>query len=167
MKFNKVLTAALLLAGSALYAQTVEVSGAWVRATVPGQMGTGAFMSLTAREGARLVGVSSPVAGVAEVHEMKMEGDIMKMRALPALELPAGQAVQLKPGGYHLMLMDLKQPLPKGGTVPLTLRFQDAKGLESKLEIKVPVSAVAPAAMAGKPPAQTDGKAEDHGAHKH
>jgi copper(I)-binding protein len=86
---------------------------------------------------------------------------------LPALELPAGQAVQLKPGGYHLMLMDLKQPLPKGATVPLTLRFQDAKGLESKLEIKVPVSAVAPAAMAGKPTAQTDGKAEDHGAHKH
>ena len=155
----KLVTAALLLASSALYAQTVEVKGAWVRATVPGQQGTGAFMRITAKDGAKLVGVSSPVAGVAEVHEMKMEGDIMKMRALPALDLPAGQAVQLKPGGYHLMLMDLKQPLPKGSTVPLTLRLLDAQGVETRQEVSVPVSTVAPAAMAGK--------AADHGAHKH
>lgn len=163
----KVLTAALLLASGTLYAQGVEVSGAWVRSTVPGQMGTGAFMSLTARDGARLVGVSSPVAGVAEVHEMKMEGDVMKMRAMPVLELPAGQTVQLKPGGYHLMLMDLKQPLRKGDMVPLTLRFQDAKGLPGKLELSVPVSTVAPSAMAGNTPAQADdGTAGRHGEHK-
>ena len=155
----KLLTTALLLACSALHAQTVEVTGAWVRATVPGQMGTGAFMNLTAKDGARLVGVSTPVAGVAEVHEMKMDGDIMKMRALPVLELPAGQAVQLKPGGYHLMLMDLKQPLPKGSTVPLTLRLQDAQGVESRLEVSVPVSTAAPGAIAGN--------AASHGAHKH
>ncbi|WP_426144637.1 copper chaperone PCu(A)C [Polaromonas sp. DSR2-3-2] len=155
----KVLTATMLLACSALHAQTVEVSDAWVRATVQGQKGTGAFMSITAKDGAKLVGVSSPVAGVAEVHEMKMEGDIMKMRALPALDLPAGQVVQLKPGGYHLMLMDLKQPLPKGSTVPLTLRLQDAQGVESRLEVSVPVSMAAPAAMAGN--------AADHGARKH
>ena len=155
----KVLTATMLLACSALHAQTVEVSDAWVRATVQGQKGTGAFMSITAKDGAKLVGVSSPVAGVAEVHEMKMEGDIMTMRALPALDLPAGQVVQLKPGGYHLMLMDLKQPLPKGSTVPLTLRLQDAQGVESRLEVSVPVSMAAPAAMAGN--------AADHGARKH
>ena len=155
----KVLTATMLLACGALHAQTVEVSDAWVRATVQGQKGTGAFMSITAKDGAKLVGVSSPVAGVAEVHEMKMEGDIMKMRALPALDLPAGQVVQLKPGGYHLMLMDLKQPLPKGSTVPLTLRLQDAQGVESRLEVSVPVSMAAPAAMAGN--------AADHGARKH
>lgn len=155
----KLLTTALLLACSALHAQTVEVTGAWVRATVPGQMGTGAFMNLTAKDGARLVGVSTPVAGVAEVHEMKMDGDIMKMRALPVLDLPAGQAVQLKPGGYHLMLMDLKQPLPKGSTVPLTLRLQDAQGVESRLEVSVPVSTAAPGAIAGN--------AASHGAHKH
>jgi copper(I)-binding protein len=71
-------------------------------------------MSITAKDGARLVGASSPVAGVAEVHEMKMDGDVMKMRAVEGgLELPAGKTVELKPGGYHVMLMDLKAPLPK------------------------------------------------------
>jgi len=154
----KVLTATLLLASSALHAQNVEVSNAWVRSTVQGQKGTGAFMNITAKDGAKLVGVSSPVAGVAEVHEMKMEGDIMKMRALPALDLPAGQTVQLKPGGYHLMLMDLKQPLSKGSTVPLTLRLQDAQGIETRLEVSVPVNTAPPAAMAGN--------AADHSAHK-
>ena len=155
----KVLTATLLLASSALHAQNVEVSNAWVRSTVQGQKGTGAFMNITAKDGAKLVGVSSPVAGVAEVHEMKMEGDIMKMRALPVLDLPAGQTVQLKPGGYHLMLMDLKQPLSKGSTVPLTLRLQDAQGIETRLEVSVPVNTAPPAAMAGN--------AADHSAHKH
>ncbi|OGA96722.1 MAG: hypothetical protein A3E79_02875 [Burkholderiales bacterium RIFCSPHIGHO2_12_FULL_61_11] len=142
----KLLTASLLLACSAVQAQTIDVKDAWVRATVPGQQGTGAFMSLTAKDGARLVGVSTPVAGVAEVHEMKMEGDVMKMRAVPSLDLPAGQTVQLKPGGYHVMLMDLKKTLPKGNIVPLTLRFKDARGAESKVELNVPVSIVAPGA---------------------
>ena len=155
----KVLTATLLLASSALHAQNVEVSNAWVRSTVQGQKGTGAFMNITAKDGAKLVGVSSPVAGVAEVHEMKMEGDIMKMRALPVLDLPAGQTVQFKPGSYHLMLMDLKQPLSKGSTVPLTLRLQDAQGIETRLEVSVPVNTAPPAAMAGN--------AADHSAHKH
>jgi copper(I)-binding protein len=107
---------------------------------VPGQKATGAFMKLTAKDGAKLVGASSPAAGVTEVHEMKMEGDVMKMRAIPGLDLPAGKAVELKPGGYHVMLMDLKAPLAKDTTVvPLTLTFKDAKGAESKLELKVPV----------------------------
>jgi copper(I)-binding protein len=137
---------AALAAGSA-FAQTaaVKVEGAWARASVPGQKGTGAFMKLTAKDGARLVGASSPVAGVTEVHEMKMEGDVMKMRAVPALELPAGKPVELKPGGYHVMLLDLKAPLAKDTVVPITLVFKDSKGAESKLELKVPVSATAPA----------------------
>ena len=118
-------------------------------------------MRLTAKEGARLVGVSSPVAGVAEVHEMKMDGDVMKMRAVPMLELPAGKSVQFKPGGYHVMLMDLKQPLPNGSTVPLTLVFKDEKGVESRMDLKLPVASVAPAA------ASVAGKAAgmEHGAH--
>ena len=107
-------------------------------------------MSITAKDGARLVGASSPVAGVVEVHEMKMEGDIMRMRAVPVLDLPAGQTVQLKPGGYHVMMMDLKQPLAKDSKVPLTLRFKDDKGSESKLELMVPVSTAAPFAGAGQ-----------------
>lgn len=127
----------------------VKVEGAWARATVQGQKGTGAFMSLTSKEATQLVGVTSPVAGVAEVHEMKMEGDVMKMRALPLLELPAGKKVDLKPGGYHVMLMDLKAPLAKDSTVPVTLLFKDAKGVESKLELKLPVATAAPGASAG------------------
>ena len=122
----------------------ISIKDAWVRTTVPGQKGTGAFMKITAKEGTRLVGASTPVAGVAEVHEMKMDGDVMKMRAVPVLELPAGKTVELKPGGYHVMLMDLKAALPKDSTVPLTLLFKDAKGVESKMELKLPVSAVAP-----------------------
>lgn len=125
-------------------APAVEVSQAWVRATGPGQMATGGFMRITARSALRLISISTPAAGVAEIHEMKMEGDIMKMRAVTSLELPAGTTVELKPGGYHLMLMDLKQTFAKGGTVPMTLRFRDAKGAESRLELKVPVAAVAP-----------------------
>lgn len=163
----KLLGALLALACGTLYAQTVEVKDAWVRATVSGQKGTGAFMSITAKDGAKLVGASSPVAGVAQVHEMKMEGDIMKMRAMPSLDLPAGQTVQLKPGGYHVMMMDLKQTLPKGSTVPLTLRFKDAKGAESKVELKVPVSTVAPGAASGAAAGKTDDMAAQHGARMH
>ena len=129
--------------------QAVQVKDAWVRPTVAGQKSSGAYMKLTAKATQRLVGISTPVAGVAEVHEMKMEGDVMKMRALPALDLPAGKTVELKSGGYHVMLMDLKQPLAAGGTVPLTLLFKDAKGVESKVTLNAPVAASAPSAPAG------------------
>ena len=140
-------------------AQNVEVQNAWARATVQGQKASGAFVTLTAQTPGRLVSVSSPVAGVAEVHEMKMEGDVMKMRALAnGLELPAGKPVELKPGGYHVMLMDLKLPLQKDTTIPVTLVFKDAKGVETKKELKLPVSQTAPAGAAAAPA---------HGAHKH
>ena len=90
--------------------------------------------------------MASPVAGVAEVHEIKMDGDVMKMRALAdGLDLPAGKAVELKPGGYHVMLMDLKTPLKKDTTIPVTLLFKDAKGVQTKLELKLPVSQIPPA----------------------
>jgi copper(I)-binding protein len=121
------------------------VDGAWARVSVQGQKATGAFMKLTSRDSTRLVSASTPVAGLAEVHEMKLDGDIMRMRAVQGgLELPAGQAVELKPGGYHVMLLDLKAPLAKDTVVPLTLVFRDAKGVESRLEVKVPVATTAP-----------------------
>jgi copper(I)-binding protein len=147
MKISTITASALLAASlfSAALAQSVDVKDAWARATVQGQKASGAFMKLNAKTGARLVGVSSPVAGVSEVHEMKMVGEVMQMRAVPGgLELPAGKAVELKPGGYHIMLMDLKLPLQKDTTIPLTLVFRDAQGVESKSEIKVPVSMAAP-----------------------
>ena len=160
--FLAVITTFTSLAFAQAPSAMVEVKDAWVRSTVPGQKGTGAFMKITAKDGVRLVGVSSPAAGVGEVHEMKMEGDIMKMRALSSLDLPAGKAIELKPGGYHIMLMDLKQPMVKDSKVPLTLLFKDAKGVESKLELIVPVSSVAPGVSGS-------GAASGHGAsaHKH
>ena len=136
-------------AGQAQPLQPVQVEGAWARATVAGQKSTGAFMRITAMSATRLVGVSSPVAGIAEVHEMKMNGSVMTMREAPVIDLPAGKAVDFKSGGYHIMLMDLKQPLLPGNTVPLTLKFRDAGGLESKFEIVAPVAKVAPVAAAG------------------
>lgn len=156
----KALALMLALACGTLYAQTVAVKDAWVRTTVPGQKASGAFMKITAKEGVRLVAVSTPAAAVAEVHEMKMDGDIMTMRALPGgLDLPAGKTVELKPGGYHLMLMDLKAALPRGSSIALTLVFRDGKGAQSKVTLKVPVATVAPG---GRSDARTDMDAHKH-----
>lgn len=139
--------AACLLAAP-VWAQSVAASGAWVRGTVAGQGATGAFLELKAREPATLVGVASPVAKVVEVHEMVMEKDVMKMRAIPRLDLPAGKAVELKPGGYHIMLMGLSKPLKKGDTVPLTLKLEGRDKKLSTLEVKAEVRELtAPPAM--------------------
>jgi periplasmic copper chaperone A len=138
----RTLTVALLaLAGSA-FAQTT-VKDAWVRGTVAQQKASGAFMQITSAKGGKLLEVSSPVAGVAEIHEMAMQGDMMRMRAVPALDLPAGKAVELKPSGYHVMLMDLKQQLKAGDSVPLTLVIEGKDGKRETLEIKAPVRALA------------------------
>lgn len=139
----------------------VAVQSAWVRTTVPGQKASGAFMTLISKADLKLVGASSPVAGVTEVHEMKMTGDVMQMRAIPSLDLPAGKAVALRPGGLHVMLLDLKAALPKDSTVSLTLLFKDAKGVSSKLDVTLPVQIVAPAGSAASPAAAT------HNQHKH
>ncbi len=120
----------------------VAVTDAWVRGTVPGQMATGAFMNLKSGSDLALVGASSPVAKVVEIHEMAMEGGVMKMRAVPKLPLPAGKTVDLKPGGYHVMLMDLTQPLKEGETVAVTLTFADKDGRKSTQEVKAPVKAL-------------------------
>jgi copper(I)-binding protein len=138
------LLAGLIASGSA-WAQ-VKVEGGWARATVQGQKATGAFMKITSPQATRLVSVATPVAGVAEIHEMKMDNGVMQMRALPGLDLPANKSVELKPGGYHLMLMDLKAPLMKDSSVALTLTFKDAKGVETKQQVSVPVNTGMPQA---------------------
>ncbi|HRP97708.1 MAG TPA: copper chaperone PCu(A)C [Rhodocyclaceae bacterium] len=117
----------------------VRVDDPWVRATVPHQRATGAFMQLTAPVDARVVEVRSPVAAVVEVHEMRMEGDVMKMRAVQALELPAGRMVELKPGGYHIMLLDLKSQVKEGEVVPVTLIVEDKDGQRETVAIEAPV----------------------------
>ncbi|GAA3981639.1 copper chaperone PCu(A)C [Comamonas faecalis] len=143
--------AAALFTGAGAFAQAqapVQVHDAWVRASVPQQKATGAFMELTASQDTRLVGASSPIAGVTEVHEMKMEGDVMKMRAVPGIDLPAGQSVALKPGGYHLMMMDLREAAVAGTSVPLTLVFEGRDGQRQTLEIQAGVRALGGAAAA-------------------
>lgn len=102
----------------------VSVASPWVRGTVAGQKATGAFMQLKSAGDSTLVGAESPVAGIVEIHEMRLENNVMKMRPIQRLELPSGKAVELKPGGYHVMLMDLKKPLANGEKVPLTLRLE-------------------------------------------
>lgn len=127
-----------LLAATNAQAQTA-VTDAWVRGTVGGQKATGAFMQLRSPGGAALVSAASPVAGVVEIHEMRMEKDVMRMRAIPKLELPPNQAVELKPGGYHVMLMDLKGPLSKGDVVPITLTVQGRDGKTETIEVRAEV----------------------------
>ena len=148
MNIRQILIAATLVATSVAHAQTT-VAEPWVRSTVAGQKATGAFLQITSAAGGRLVSASSPVAGVVEIHEMAMEGNVMKMRALPkGLDLPAGKAVALKPGGLHVMLMDLKQPLKAGDTVPLSLVVEGAANKRETIEVKATVRG-AQAAPAG------------------
>jgi periplasmic copper chaperone A len=123
----------------------VTVKDAWVRATVPQQKATGAFMQLQSAQDAKLVSAQSPVAGVVEVHEMAMDGGVMRMRAVPHLDLPAGKAVDLKPGGYHVMLMDLKGQVKDGDTVPVTLVVEGKDGKRQSVELKVPARSAAAA----------------------
>lgn len=130
--------ALLLLCAATAQAGDLQVKDAWVRATVPAQKATGAFMQLKSKTGLTLTGASSPLAESVELHEMSMDGGTMRMRPLPRLDLPAGQSVELKPGGYHLMLLGLKHPLAADGSVPLTLRFEQG-GKQDSLELQLPV----------------------------
>ncbi len=145
---KRITLAALIFAAFPVMAQ-VTVKDPWVRATVSQQKATGAFMQITSAQDARLIEASSPLAGVVEVHEMTMEKDVMKMRAVKALDLPAGKNVELKPGGYHVMLMDLKQQMKEGDTVPLTLVVEGKDKKRSTIEVKAPVKPLASSGNTG------------------
>jgi len=137
-----VLLPLVVLAQSA--AAQVTVADPWVRGTVAGQMATGAFMQLRSATDTTLVGVSSPAAKIVEVHEMKMVGGVMKMSAVDRLPLPAGKAVELKSGGYHVMLMDLKRPLAVGEKFTIDFRIETADGKRATQLVEVEVRARAP-----------------------
>ena len=146
-----VLVLAAAACAAAAQAQTT-VSDAWIRGTVAQQKATGMFAQITSAKGGRLVSASSPAAGLVEIHEMSMDGNVMRMRALPdGLALPAGRAVALKPGGQHLMLLDLKQPLKAGDTVMLSLVVEAADGTKTRETIEVKASVRALAAPAAEP----------------
>ena len=148
---SKLPLSALLLALVAMpVVADVSITNAWVRGTVPGQSGTGAFMQLRSTTDAVLVGVASPAAKVVELHEMAQVGGVMRMRAVDKLPLPAGTLVELAPGGYHVMLMGLAQPLKEGDRVPVTLTFVDKNGRKTTQVVEAPVRALTAAAPSSK-----------------
>lgn len=128
---------ALTLSGFALLAQAqVTVSEPWVRATVAQQKATGAFMQIKSAKDVRLVEVRSPVAGVAEIHKMEMINNVMKMRQVDGLDLSADKLLELKPGSFHIMLMDLKAQVKEGDVVPVTLVVEGKDKKRETIEIK-------------------------------
>jgi VCBS repeat-containing protein len=132
-----VLAAASLLSAHAV--AQVSVTDPWIRATVPAQKASGAFMQLKSAKATRLVGASTPFAGKVEIHQMEMQGSTMRMHAVEGIDLPAGKDVNLASGGYHIMLLELKRQLKDGEQVPLTLTVQGADGKREKVEVTAPV----------------------------
>jgi len=136
------LLACLLGAATAHAAEDVQVSDAWVRATMPGQEVAGAYLNLRSEKAAKLVKTESPVADSAAIHSMSMKNGVMEMRELPELALPAGKTVKLAPGGFHIMLIDLKKPLKAGETVPLKLTIRHRDNTLSVLDVQAEVRQV-------------------------
>ena len=143
--------ASFITANSHAEDAALKITGAWAKAMLPGQPVGGGYLTIenTGAEADRLVSVTSSASPDIEIHEMKMEGDVMKMRELPdGLEVPAGGKVELKPGGFHLMFMAVAEPFKEGGTVKVTLRFEKA----GEVEVSLPVAAAdakGPEAMHG------------------
>ena len=136
------MASALVWSSLAVTAQDVKLGAIQIeqprtRATAAGQAVGGGFLKLTNGGPAdRLVSARSPASSTVELHTMRMEGDVMRMREVEAIELPAGQTVELKPGGLHLMLMGLKAPLKAGETVPVTLKFEKAGEVTVQLKVE-------------------------------
>jgi len=140
---KKIALSLCLLAAATLAQAQVTVQNAWVRGTVPKQQASGAFMQLSADKDTRLIAAQSPVANVVEIHEMVMDNNIMKMRQIPGLDIVPGRVLELKPGGFHVMLIDLKQQLKGGDVVPITLVFEDTQTKKQfTQEVKAPVTAL-------------------------
>jgi periplasmic copper chaperone A len=139
-RIARTLTAVALLAPALACAQTgIEVSNAWTRATVAAQKAGGVYLDIRSSTPARLLRAASPLAARVEIHNMTMENGVMKMFPVKALELTAGQTVKLAPGGYHVMLLDLKQQLKAGDSVPLTLTVERADKSVATIEVRAEV----------------------------
>jgi len=151
MKLNGwAIAVAACLAAQATWAANINVSEAWARATMPGQPVSGAYMQIRSDADARLVGVSSPAVPRVEVHEMKMDGDVMRMREVKAIELPKGKTVSLQPGGFHIMLMNLQKPIAAGDVIPLTLVVESG-GKRQTVEVRAEARAMGSGAMQHRP----------------
>jgi copper(I)-binding protein len=134
--------AAVLISGAAIaddfQVKSLRVSNPFVRATPPGAKVAGAFMTIRNQgtEADRLLSASSPVAGLVAIHEMAVEGGMMTMRAVKGIDLKPGATVELQPGGYHVMLEDLKQPLKQGDQISVKLTFEKAGVVEIKVQVQ-------------------------------
>lgn len=142
MKFSRWIVGSIGLVLAASAGAQVTVDEPWVRATAPGQPVAGAYLKIKSVQAAAIVAVRTPVAARAEVHEMKMDGGVMKMRPVARLQLPAGKTVELRPGGYHVMLVKVAKPLQPGDTVPITLVI-DGPGGKQEVEVKAEVRGMA------------------------
>jgi len=146
--------AATLLAMTAVGAEAqtpapISVENAWARATSASAQAGAAYVTIIGHGASdRLIGVSTPVAAEAVLHETIQDGDVMKMQPVDGLDIPANASVKLAPGGYHIMLMHLRQPLKRGDSFPLSLRFQNAGTIETKVTVQAP-GAGAPMPMGG------------------
>jgi len=152
MNRSAFLLAGLLLIAPAAGANAIAVGNAWVRPTMPGQSVAGAYLDITAKKTARLVAVRSPISPDVQIHWMQMDGEIMRMREVGAIDLHKNTTVSLKPGGYHLMLMQLKKPIRAGEVVPLTLVIE-TQGKRENVKVN---------ALAQTPPAKGAEAAHDH-----
>ncbi|MCC6609558.1 MAG: copper chaperone PCu(A)C [Burkholderiales bacterium] len=135
--------AAALAVVAPLAAAQVTVSEPWVRGTVAPQKATGAFMKLTSKTDAALVSAASPAAKQVEIHEMAMVDNVMRMRPIRELALPAGKEVELRPGSYHVMLMGIDHQLKQGEVIPITLTIRDRDGKTQTVEVKAEVRELA------------------------
>ena len=135
----KLLGVTALMVACSAFAQSIEVRDAWIRGTVPAQKSTGAFMEITGKSAVRLLRVDSPVAASVEIHNMTMQNGVMKMFPVDGIDVSAGKTVKLAPGGYHVMMMGLKQQMKPGDRVPLTLTFELADKKRESLVLSVEV----------------------------
>ena len=146
MKHGWMIAAVFSLAAQTAWAANISVTGAWVRATMPGQPVGGAYMQIQSDADARLLSASSPAVPRVEIHEMKMDGDVMRMREVKAIDLPKGKTVSLEPGGFHIMLMNLPKPIAAGDMIPLTLVVESG-GKQQTVEVKAEARAMMGGAM--------------------
>lgn len=138
MRFALLALTSLMLSPHAL-ADTVRIDQPWVRATAPGQRVAGAFADLTADADMTLVSASSPVSRIVELHSMSMDGDVMVMRPLASIPLTKDKTVSLKPGGMHLMLIDLKNQIKPGDTPPVILTLKNQSGDTQQITVELEV----------------------------
>jgi len=151
------LTLTLATSTFAIAAQeTVSIENAWVRATIPGQDVGAAYMTFASKQDVTLIRIESDATESVEIHSMSMQNGVMKMRMLETLPIKAGKPYKLEPGGFHLMLFDLKKPLAAGQQVKFELTFKSGN-TEFKQQIKAPIKTMDSA----------ESSSDDHGHHHH